>query len=408
MKKICLIGTFDTKGPEYAFVREKILARGQQVLTVNTGVMGSTDLFPVDVEADKVAEAGGGNLDQLREKKDRGDAMKIMCAGAPAIVKSLYDEGEIDGILGMGGTGGTTVVTSAMRVLPVGTPKVCVSTAASGDVAVYVGTKDVTMIPSIVDVAGINRVSRIIFSQAAGAICGMVEADVSEGNDDKPVITASMFGNTTECVNACMEELSAKGYEVLVFHATGTGGKAMESLVKEGLVDAVLDITTTEWADTVCGGVFDAGPERLDAPGQMGLPHLIVPGCVDMANFGGMDTVPDKYKKTNRTFYEWNPSVTLMRTNAEENKKMGQVFAEKANAATGPVAFLIPLKGVSILDGDGERFCDREADRVMFDTLKANLNEGIPVVEVDNNINDPEFSAKAVEMMLGLIKQAKK
>jgi uncharacterized protein (UPF0261 family) len=274
-------------------------------------------------------------------------------------------------------------------------------------VAVYVGTKDITMIPSIVDVAGINRVSRIIFSRAAGAICGMAEANIPESEEDKPVITASMFGNTTECVNACMDKLSAKGYEILVFHATGTGGKAMESLVKEGLVDAVLDITTTEWADTVCGGVFDAGPARLDAAGQMGVPHLIVPGCVDMANFGGMDTVPEKYKKAKRTFYEWNPSVTLMRTNKEENEKMGKVFAEKANAAKGPVAFLIPLRGVSILDGDGQPFCDREADRAMFETIKVHLKEGIPVMEMDRNINDPEFSAKAVEMILDLIKRGK-
>ncbi len=408
MKRICLIGAFDTKGPEYAFVREQILARGHKALTVNTGVLGSTDLFPVDVDADKVAEAGGGSLKQLQEKKDRGEAMKIMCEGAPAIIRSLHHEGKIDGIIGMGGTGGTTVVTAAMRALPVGIPKVCVSTTASGDVAVYVGTKDVTMIPSIVDVAGINRVSRIIFSRAAGAICGMVEADIPESDEDKPVITASMFGNTNECVNACMDKLSAEGYEILVFHATGTGGKAMESLVKEGLVDAVLDITTTELADTVCGGVFDAGPARLDSAGQMGIPHLIVPGCVDMANFGGMDTVPDKYKKAKRTFYEWNPSVTLMRTNKEENEKMGKVFAEKANAAKGPVAFLIPLRGVSILDGDGQPFCDREADRAMFETIKAHLNEGIPVVEMDRNINDPEFSAKAVEMILDLIKQARK
>ena len=407
MKKICLIGAFDTKGPEYAFVRKQILARGKEVLTVNTGVLGSTTLFPVDVEADQLAEAGGGKLDQLRENKDRGEAMKIMCAGAPAIVKSLHEEGKIDGILGMGGTGGTTVVSSAMRALPVGMPKVCVSTAASGDVAFYVGTKDITMIPSIVDVAGINRVSRIIFARAAGAVCGMVDADVPSSADDKPVITASMFGNTTDCVNDCMEQLSAKGYEVLVFHATGTGGKAMESLVREGLVDAVLDITTTEWADTVCGGVFDAGPERLDAAGQMGLPHLIVPGCVDMANFGGMETVPKEYVDAKRNFYEWNPSVTLMRTNTEENEKMGKAFGEKANAAKGPVAFLFPLKGVSILDGDGERFCDRDVDQVIFDTIKANLKDGIAVEEVDHNINDPEFAARAVEMMMDLISQKK-
>jgi uncharacterized protein (UPF0261 family) len=407
MKTVCLIGAFDTKGSEYAFVREQILRRGHGVLTVDTGVMGSTDLFPVDVKAGTVADAGGIGIEELRENKDRGEAMKVMCAGASKTIRSLYEDGKIDGIIGMGGTGGTTVVTSAMRVLPIGVPKVCVSTAASGDVRAYVGTNDITMIPSIVDVAGTNRISRIVFSRAAGAICGMVEADVPEGGDDKPVIAASMFGNTTECVNACMDELSARGYEVLVFHATGTGGKTMERLVKEGLVEAVLDITTTEWADTLCGGVFDAGPERLDAPGQMGIPHLIVPGCIDMANFGGMDTVPEKYKRAKRMFYAWNPSVTLMRTNKEENEKMGKVFAEKANAAKGPVAFLIPLRGVSILDGEGEQFCDWETDKVMFDAIKSNVREGVTLIEMDHNINDPEFSVKAVSMMLGLIEQAK-
>lgn len=408
MKTICLIGAFDTKAAEYAFVREQILARGHGVCTVNTGVMGTTELFPIDVQADKIAEAGGGDLAQLREQKDRGKAMKVMCAGAPVIVRSLYNEGKIDGIIGMGGTGGTTIVTSAMRVLPVGFPKVCLSTTASGNVAAYVGTKDITMIPSIVDVAGLNRISRIIFSRAAGAICGMVETDIPETKEDKRVIAASMFGNTTECVNACMDMLKDRGYEVLVFHATGTGGKTMESLVREGFVDAVLDITTTEWADTICGGVFDAGPERLDAPGEMGIPHLIVPGCVDMANFGGMDTVPEKYKKTKRIFYEWNPSVTLMRTNKEENEEMGRIFAKKANAAKSPVALLIPLKGVSILDSDGGPFCDREADKAMFDAIKADVKQGISVVEMDNNINDSEFSAKAVEMLLDLIKIEKK
>ena len=406
-RTILMIGAFDTKDEEYAFLRERIGAKGHRVVAVNTGVMGSTDLFPVDVEADEIAAAGGGDLESLRAGEDRGEAMKVMCAGAPALVRRLYDEGKVDGIVGMGGTGGTTVVTAAMRALPVGVPKVCVSTAASGDTSAYVGTKDVTMVPSIVDVAGINRVSRLIFTRAAGAICGMVESGVPEVAEEKPIITASMFGNTTECVDTCRDALSEQGYEVLVFHATGTGGKPRASLGRERLVDAVLDSTTTEWADTVCGGVFDAGPERLSAPGEMGLPHLIVPGCVDMANFGGPETVPQKYKDAGRTFYEWNPSVTLMRTNLEENQRMGKAFAEKANAATGPVAFLIPLRGVSILDGDGEPFCDREADQAMFDAIKQNLREGIEVVEMDCNINDPAFSAKAVEMMLDLIDKSK-
>jgi uncharacterized protein (UPF0261 family) len=406
-KTVAMIGAFDTKGEEYAFLRERMLANGVNVIAINTGTLGTTELFPVDVEADAVAEAGGTPLSQIRERQDRGEAMKVMAAGAAAVAKRLYDVGRLDGIIGMGGTGGSSVVTAAMRALPLGVPKVCVSTAASGDTSSYVGTKDVTMIPSIVDVAGINRVSRIIFARAAGAICGMVTSEVPVAAEERPIITASMFGNTTECVDACREALVDQGYEVLVFHATGAGGKAMESLVREGLVDAVLDITTTEWADTICGGVFDAGPGRLSAAGEMGVPHLIVPGCVDMANFGAPDTVPEKYREAGRTFYEWNPSVTLMRTNVEENAEMGRIFAEKANAAKGPVAFLIPLHGVSILDGDGERFCDREADQAMFDAIKADVREGIEVVEIDANINAPEFAAKAVEMMLALIAQGK-
>jgi uncharacterized protein (UPF0261 family) len=405
-KTILMLGAFDTKGEEYAFLRDQILSQGHRVVSMNTGVMGSTDLFPVEIPAEEVAAAGNGDLAALRQKKDRGEAMKIMSAGAAARVAALYAEDSFDGIIGMGGTGGSSVVTAAMRALPVGVPKVCVSTAASGDTSAYVGSKDITMIPSIVDVAGLNRISRIIFTQAAGAISGMAAASVPEAAEDKPIITASMFGNTTEAVNAARAALTDKGYEVFVFHATGTGGKTMESLVREGLVDAVLDITTTEWADTVCGGVFDAGPERLSAAGEMGIPHLIVPGCVDMANFGGMGTVPQKYKDAGRLFYEWNPSVTLMRTNAEENRQMGEIFAQKANAAKGPVAFLIPLRGVSILDGDGQMFEDRAADQAMFDAIKANLRQDIPVVEMDANINDPAFAAKAVEMMLGLIEQA--
>lgn len=407
-KTILIIGAFDTKGEEFAFLREQILSQGHQVKTMNTGVLGSTPLFPVDISAEEVARAGGGDLSAMQEQRDRGEAMKVMSAGAAAMVSSLYDQKIFDGIIGMGGTGGTSVVTAAMRALPVGLPKVCVSTAASGDTSAYVGNKDITMIPSIVDVAGLNRISRLIFSQAAGAISGMVNVETVTEKEEKPIITASMFGNTTDCVNAARDALAALGYEVLVFHATGTGGKTMESLVKEGLVDAVLDITTTEWADTLCGGIFSAGPERLSAPGQMHVPHLIVPGCVDMVNFGPMDTVPARYKEAGRLFYEWNPSVTLMRTNVEENRKMGQIFAEKANAAQGPVAFLLPLRGVSILDGDDQLFCDRQADQAMFEAIKANLRPDIPIVEMDNNINDPEFAAKAVEMMLDLIAQARK
>jgi uncharacterized protein (UPF0261 family) len=224
----------------------------------------------------------------------------------------------------------------------------------------------------------------------------------------KPIIAATMFGNTTECVNACRARLEEAGYEVLVFHATGTGGRQMEMLVDQGLVDAVLDVTTTEWADEICGGVFSAGPDRLSAPGRKGVPHLVAPGCVDMVNFGPADTVPRKYRDARRTLYEWNPSITLMRTSVEENRRMGEVFATKLNAATGPVAVLVPLRGVSVLDGDGQPFCDREADRAMFQALKAGLRPGIAFEEIDANINDPVFSSRAVAMMLELIADKKR
>ena len=399
---ILLVGAFDTKGPEYAFVRERILADGLEVLTLNTGVLGSTDLFPVDIEADQVAAAGGSVLEQLRASKDRGEAMRAMADGVAKLAPTLYAEGRFAGVLGLGGSGGSSVVTAAMRALPIGVPKVCVSTVASGQTSAFVGAKDVVLFPSITDVAGVNRISQVIFSRATGAICGMVRAKLPEVVDERPIIVASMFGNTTECVDACREALDQKGYEVLVFHSTGTGGQTMEALVDEGLVDAVLDITTTEWADEVCGGTLSAGPDRLSAPGRGGVPHLIVPGCVDMANFGPLDTVPEKYQ-SGRNLYEWNPAITLMRTTAEENARMGKIFAEKANAACGPGAFLLPLGGVSILDGEGERFCDREADGALFAALKENLKPTIRTEECDANINDPAFSDRAGEMMLELI-----
>lgn len=400
-KTILLLGALDTKEEEYGFVQRLIEVRGFRTLTVNFGVMGEPRRIRVDVPAATVAEAGGASLQELRTRQDRGQAMRVMGAGAARIVRQLYDEGKFDGILGMGGTGGSSVVSAAMQALPVGVPKVLVSTAASGNTEPYVGTRDITMIPSIVDVAGINRISHIVFSRAAGAVCGMVDIPLPEAADQKPLIAASMFGNTTPCVDRCRQLLSERDYEVLVFHATGSGGRVMEGLVEDGLFTAVLDITTTEWADELCGGVFSAGPNRLAAPGKAGIPHLIVPGCVDMVNFGGWDTVPEKYG--GRRFYEWNPSVTLMRTTPEENAEMGRIFAERANQAQSPVAFLLPLRGVSMLDSEGKEFWWPEADRAMFEALKANLRPDIPVEEMDANINDPEFADRAVAMLLAML-----
>ena len=402
-KNILMIGAFDTKAEDFRFLRDCLLESGVGVLSMNIGTLGTTEQFPVDVEADEIAAAAGTSLCELRDRGDRGQAMKSMAEGAPIAVRKIFEDGRINGVIGMGGTGGSSVICAAMRELPLGFPKICVSTAASGDVSAFVGTNDIVMFPSVVDVAGINRISRQVYANAAGAITGMVGVQRSATSGDRPIIAASMFGNTTTCVETCVNLLDEKGYETLIFHAIGSGGRTMESLVSEGLVDGVLDITTTEWADEICGGVFSAGPERLSEPGRRGVPHLIVPGCIDMANFGPVDSMPKKYRDGSRNLYEWNPSVTLMRTNIEENREMGRVFAAKANRATGPVGVLIPLKGVSILDGDGERFCDREADQAMFDALKAGLRDDIPCIETDCNINDAVFSAKAVELMLELM-----
>jgi len=402
-KTILMIGAFDVKGEEYNFVGKLIEAQDCKILTMNVGVLGGTDLFPIDIDNAEVAKAGGSDINQLQKDKDRGAAMKVMTRGVAVLAERLYEEGKFDAVFGMGGSGGTSVITAAMRTLPIGVPKVMVSTVASGDTSVYVGAKDVTMVPSIVDVAGVNLISEKIFKEAAGAICGMVKMDYTPSGDQKPIIAATMFGNTTPCVDRCREALMGKGYEVPVFHCTGTGGRTMEGLVDEGYVYAVLDITTTEWADELCGGVFTAGENRLDAPGKAGIPHLIVPGCVDMVNFGPRDTVPEKYK--DRLFYEWNPSVTLMRTNIEENAKMGEIFAQKANASKGRVAFLFPLKGISMLDSEGQPFWWPEADQALFDAIKKNVKPGIQVVELDSNINDEAFSQKAVEMLMELVTQ---
>jgi uncharacterized protein (UPF0261 family) len=399
-KTVVIIGALDTKGHEFAFVKDLVEQAGLKTLVVDFGVMGEPALKP-DVSRAEVAAAGGGKLEQLRSGDRKDEAMKVMSTGLAATVRKLYDGGKLQGIIGMGGTGGTSVATSAMRTLPVGVPKVMVSTVGGGDVSAYAGTKDITFVPSIVDVAGFNRISRTIYANAAGAIAGMTKVDVPPAKEEKPLVTASMFGNTTACVDKARSVLEAKGFEVLVFHATGTGGKTMESLIADGYIAASLDITTTELADEVCGGVFTAGPDRMLAAARAGIPTVLVPGCVDMCNFWALNAVPEKYR--NRNLYQWNPNVTLMRTNLEENRIMGKMIARAANESKGPVAILLPLKGVSMLDSPGNAYWDPEADRSCYEAIKTNVKPDVPVIELDNNINDPEFATKAAEILLGML-----
>lgn len=401
-KTIVIIGTLDTKGHEFAFIKELIEKEGHKTLVVDFGVMGKP-VFEPEVGRDEVARAGGSDISLFASGEHKDQAMKTMAAGLAATVRKLYAEGRLQGIIGMGGTGGTSIATAAMRTLPVGIPKVMVSTVGGGDVSAYAGTRDITFVPSIVDVAGINRISRQIFANAAGAVAGMVRMEAPSAFSDKPLIAASMFGNTTACVDHARSILENKGYEVLVFHATGTGGKTMESLISDGFIAASMDTTTTELADLVCGGVFSAGPERCMAASRAGIPAVIVPGCVDMANFWGVDTVPEKYRT--RNLYQWNPNVTLLRTNVEENVRIGQMLAAAANAATAPVAVILPLRGVSMLDSEGNRFWDPEADGACFESIRKNLKPGIRVIEMDNNINDPAFSEKVAAVLLEMLKK---
>lgn len=397
---VVIVGSLDTKGDEFAFVEDLIKSEGLNTLVVDFGVMGEPTLEP-DIVRDEVAKAGGGDLVYLASGEHKDEAMQVMATGLAVVVRQLHDEGKLDGILGMGGGGNTSIATSGMRTLPVGVPKVMVSTLAGGDVSAYSGTRDITFMPTIVDVAGINSVSRQIYANAAGAITGMVKMEAPAAGEEKPLITASMFGNSTACVDRARRVVEDRGYEVLVFHATGTGGRTMESLISDGYIVGSLDITTTELADEVCGGVLNAGPERCMAASRAGIPAVLVPGCVDMANFWAIDTIPGRYK--DRNLYQWNPNITLMRTNVEENIKMGEMIAAAANATTAPVAILLPLKGVSQLDSPGGDFWDPEADQACYDAIKNNLKPGIPVIEMDYNINDPEFADKCAEVLLEML-----
>jgi uncharacterized protein (UPF0261 family) len=410
MATIAILGTMDTKGVEHAFVSQQIKARGHKVLVIDVGTLGEPKLKP-DIRREQVAAEAGIDLAALQQKHDRGEAVAAMSKAAPVVLGRLVAQKKIDGVISLGGGGGTAIATAAMRVLPIGFPKVMVSTLASGNTAQYVGVKDIVMFPAIVDVSGINRISRQILTGAAGAICGMVEMEPAprpqksgQGRTpvvppaDKPVIAASMFGNTTACVQHAQKILEQTGYEVLVFHATGTGGRTMESLIESSMVSGVLDITTTEWADELVGGILSAGQTRLEAAARCAVPAIVTPGCLDMVNFGPPETVPAKFK--GRNFYQHNPQVTLMRTTPQECAQLGKIIGGKLNMSKGPVTVLIPRKAISVISAPGQKFHDPAADRALFENLKADLRRNIEVIEMDVEINDPRFADACARTLL--------
>ena len=389
MATVVLVGTLDTKGREYDYLRERLRGHGVDTILVDGGVLGEP-LAEADVPREEVAEAAGADFRSLAEAGDRGAAVETMARGAAEIVKGLHAEGRLDAVLALGGSGGTALATEAMRALPVGVPKLMVSTMASGDTRPYVGASDVAMMYSVVDIAGINAVSAQILANAAAAAAGMATAGAPAAGEDRPLVGATMFGVTTPSVTAARERLEELGYEVLVFHATGTGGQSMEALVRDGFITASLDITTTELADDLVGGVLSAGPDRLEAAGELGIPQVVSLGALDMVNFGPIETVPPEFR--DRLLYKHNPTVTLMRTTPEECAELGRRIAVKLNAARGPLTLFVPLAGVSLIDKEGEVFWDPDADSALFEALRATLEPSVEVRELETDVNDPDFA----------------
>jgi uncharacterized protein (UPF0261 family) len=398
---VLLVGTLDTKGVEVQFVRSLLQAAGVAVLVADAGVLGPP-LFAPDIPREQLYAATGTSFAAVQRAVDRGQAIEAAARGAARIAVELHAQGKLDGVLALGGSAGTTIGTAAMRALPFGVPKVMVSTLASGQVRPYVGVRDIVMMHSVVDISGLNRVSRIVLTNAANAMIGMVrQAAVAPPSDAKPLVIATMFGVTTPCVEAARKQVEQAGFEVLVFHATGVGGMTMESFIADGLVSGVLDLTTTELADELVGGVLSAGRDRLTAAALRGVPQVISLGALDMVNFGPPDTIPEKFR--GRRFYQHNPTVTLMRTTPEENDELGKEIAHKASAARGPAAVVMPLRGVSAIDREGQPFWWPEADAALFQSLRNWISPHVQLVELDMHINDPAFAQAAASKLLQFI-----
>lgn len=400
MATVAMLGTLDTKGAEFQWMRSQLEGLGHRVHLIDAGVAGQPVGTP-ETTREEVARRAGTSIRELIEDDDRGKALAAMSAGAARVVAELARTGSIDGFLSAGGSGGSSIAAAAMEALPVGFPKLLVSTMASGDVSPYVGASDVTVMYSVVDIAGINRLSKAVLGNAVAAIAGMAEryAGREPEPDERPLVAASMFGVTTPVVEACRAILEDAGYEVLVFHATGAGGRALEGLAAGGFLAGVLDLTTTELADELVGGVLTAGPDRLTAAGSHGIPQVVSLGALDMVNFGARDTVPPRF--ASRLLYEHNATVTLMRTTVEESAQLGDILGRKLAAASGPTALVVPGRGVSALDTSGGLFEDPAADEALTSAAVAAVaDSSVEVLHVDAHINDPEFARAAAETLL--------
>ena len=411
MPTVLLIGTLDTKGVEFEFIRQRVRDAGCDVILMDAGLgLGDATASKIvaDISHDEVAQAADTTVAELAAKGDRGTAVTAMATGAAALALRKFKAGQVHGVLGMGGSGNSTIASQAMRALPIGVPKLLVSTLANGDTRPYMGESDIAMMYSVVDIAGINRLSEQILTNAANAIAGMAkgyahnQAAQTASGTAKPLIGATMFGVTTPCVTEARKVLEQRGYEVLVFHATGSGGRSMEALIKSGFLAGVLDITTTELADELVGGILSAGADRLEAAGATGLPQVVSLGALDMVNFGPMDTVPAQFQ--GRHFYKHNAAVTLMRTTAEECAALGKLIAQKLNQSRGPTTLFVPLRGISMIATAGQPFYDEAADRALIDTIKANLDPAkVTLREMDTDINDPRFARAMAEELIQLL-----
>jgi uncharacterized protein (UPF0261 family) len=395
---VYLLATLDTKGAEAAYVRDRLRACGVETQLVDCGCQGEPAVA-ADVPRERIFQATGMALDELRQRGDRGEAVAAAARGAAQLIHQLHAEGRVQGVMALGGSAGTTIGTAAMRALPLGVPKLMVSTLASGQVRQYVADKDILMLNSVVDIAGLNRISRTVLDEAARAMAGLVRLPAAPLEAQaRLLVAATMFGVTTPCVNRAREVLEAAGYEVLVFHATGTGGQAMESLIAEGLIAGVLDVTTTELADELVGGVLSAGPDRLTAAGRAGVPQVVSVGALDMVNFHAPETVPPKFQ--GRQFYRHNPTVTLMRTTVEENARLGEEIGRKLSAARGPTALALPLRGLSAIDAAGQPFDDPAARSALYDAVRRSTGPNVERLELDCHINDPAFAEAAAGALL--------